>query len=191
MALSRCLDLSKTRDYVHVNEEVIFFTEIGKALHIFAYFPSKGYGYRGPFPSPFLRELASKFNFPNMNLLLTWARERISEEKFTFQDVDSERVNFIIGSAPPVQLIFQLSRSQSEGNLILSIAKALLCKQAHVEELEKSNAELLNHMSVQDSFPSPSHKRKTSGMSFTNPHLRKRKPATGLTFISDTGVDET
>lgn len=146
MALSRCLDLSKTRDYVHVNEEVIFFTEIDKALHIFAYFPSKGYGYSGSFPPLSLRELASKFNFPNMNLLLTWARDRISEKKFTFQDVDSERVNFIIESASPVQLIFQLSRSQSEGNLILSIAKALLCKQAHVEELEKSNAELLNRL---------------------------------------------
>lgn len=146
MALSQCLCLSKTRDYIHIHEEVIFFSEIDKALHIFAFFPSKGYGYSGSFSSLFLRELARKFNFPNMHLLLTWVKDRISEEKFAFQDVNPESVDFIIGSALPVQIVFQLSRSQNEVDLVLSISKALLHKQAYIEELEKANAESLNHL---------------------------------------------
>ncbi|KAL5960850.1 hypothetical protein TSMEX_011519, partial [Taenia solium] len=191
MALSQCLKLSKARDYIHVHEEVIFFSEIDKALHIFAFFPSKGYGYSGSFLPLFLRELARNFNFSNTHLLLAWVKDRISEEKFAFEDVNPARVNFIIGSTPPVQLTFQLSRSQNETDLVVSIAKALLHKQAYIEELEKANAESLNHLNVQDSVPSSSHKRKTSGMSLINPQLRKRKPATGLTFISDTDIDET
>ncbi|KAL5107888.1 hypothetical protein TcWFU_006577 [Taenia crassiceps] len=142
--------------------------EIDEALRIFAFFPSKGYGYSGSFPPLSLRELARRFNFPNIHLLLAW-------------DVDSERVDFIIESVLSAPLTFQLYRSRNEVDLVVSIAKALLRKQACLEELEKANEESLSHLNFQDSVSSASHKRKTSGMSLTNPQLRKRRPATGLT----------
>ncbi|VDM17507.1 unnamed protein product [Hydatigera taeniaeformis] len=186
MSLSQCLDLSNTRDFVHVDEEVIFFSEINKALHVFAFFPDKGCGYSGSFSTLFLREMARKFDFSNIHSLLIWARDRISGKRYSFQDVDSENVRFTMGSVLSHQLSLQLSRSENETDLVVALAKALLRKQARVEELVKANSEFLNQLNIEDPTSSSSKKRRTSGMSFTNPQLRKRKPATGLTFISST-----
>ncbi|VDO03267.1 unnamed protein product [Rodentolepis nana] len=189
MSLSRCIDLSKTRDFIHVGNEIIYFTEADKSFRIFLYIPKKVQGFSSIFQIAFLKALARQYNFPNIQLLLTWLRDQTSNGNFLVQATDTENVSLVFGTNPSIQLTFQLSQTQSDADLILSLSKALNSKQGYLAELENSNAAALGKLNAQDALPVVQNKRKKLGMSSTNPQRRRRKPATGLTFVSDDDND--
>ncbi|KAM3174462.1 hypothetical protein ACTXT7_010498 [Hymenolepis weldensis] len=98
-------------------------------------------------------------------------------------------VNFVVGTSLSNQITLQLSQTQGDVDLIVSLSKALNSKQASIAELEKSYAASLNELGAQDALSAAQNKRKKPGMSSTNPQRRRRKPATGLTFVSDEDND--
>nr|CUU97853.1 hypothetical transcript [Hymenolepis microstoma] len=189
MSLPRCIDLSKTRDFIHVSNEIIHFTEADKSFRIFLYIPKKVQGFSSIFQVAFLKALAQQYTFPNIQLLLTWLRDQTSNGNFLVQTTDAEKANLVIGTNPSIQLTFPLSQTQNDVDLIVSLSKALNSKQAYIAELEKSNAASLNQLNAQDALPVVQNKRKKLGMSSKNPQRRRRKPATGLTFVSDEDND--
>ncbi|KAM7542996.1 hypothetical protein Aperf_G00000010457 [Anoplocephala perfoliata] len=185
MSLSRCIELAKIRDFIHLGEEIIYYTEAEKTFQIFLYLPGNAQCYGSSISPAFLKTQARQLNFPNIQLLLSWIRDQTSTAKFSIQADDSEKINFVVGSGPPVQLTFQLSKTHNDVDLIVSLSKALLSKQASIAELEKSNTKSLDELSAQDAFPSTPNKQRKVGMDSVNPQRRKRKPATGLAFVSD------
>ncbi len=74
MSLSRCLDLSKTRDFLHHDKNVVFLTEADKALRIYAFLASDQKIFGGSFSLAFLNGIARKFNVRNAQLLLSWMK---------------------------------------------------------------------------------------------------------------------
>lgn len=139
MSLSRCIDLSKLRDFIHVGEEIVYFTEVDNAFQIFLYLPRKAHCYSSSFSSAFFKTQARQFNFPSIQLLLSWIRDQTLNRKFSLQVTDSEKINFVVGSSPPIQSTFQLSKTHSDVDLIMSLSKALLSKQDSAAEFEKSS----------------------------------------------------
>ncbi len=74
MSLSRCLDLSKTRDFLHHDKNVVFLTEADKALRIYAFLTSDQKTFSGSVSLAFLNGIARKFNVRNAQLLLSWMK---------------------------------------------------------------------------------------------------------------------
>ena len=157
MSLSRCVDLAKIRDFLCMKEEIIFFTEKDNLLHMFIYFPDKGSGYNASFSSNVLKEKARQFNFPNIQLLLSWSRTQLSNAQFAVESSDSGDITFTIGLDPSVQLPFLLSPSQSNADFIVFLSRALLSKQVHITELDNANEKSLDQLKcVFDSLDTPS-----------------------------------
>lgn len=146
MSLSRCIDLSKTRDFIHFNNEIVYFTEADKSFRIFLYIPKKCQGFSSIFQIAFLKALSRQYNFPNIQLLLTWLRDQTSKGNFLVQANDADMINFVVGTSSSNQITFQLSQTQGDVDLIVSLSKALISKQASIAELEKSNAASLNEL---------------------------------------------
>uniref|UniRef100_A0A5K3F784 Ras-GEF domain-containing protein n=1 Tax=Mesocestoides corti TaxID=53468 RepID=A0A5K3F784_MESCO len=192
MSLSKCLNLSKTMDFLHYDKSVIFFTESEMALQIFAYLPERERGFEGLYSLSFLTALANKFNFQTLHHCLIWMRSCVSKGHFTLEDVETSRLDFIIGESLPMQIRLKLSQSSSELKLVLSLSTALLRSQKRSAESEKAGVTYDGRSSVQCSVLSSPRKRKNVGMSYINPQHRQRKQAKGLLFSMDfNGVSKT
>ena len=131
---------------MYVKEKIIFFTEKEGTFHVFAFFPNENALYSAAFSQAFLKGMARKFNFQNMQLLLSWIRNEISNNRFILKSSNSGNINFTIGLNSPTQPSFLLSSSLNIVEFIISISNALLSSQTYIADLERGNEKSLDQL---------------------------------------------